>query len=93
MQDVKEKLEKIRVDAEDCQLISKLATNPAHRWSAGLDHSNFCQEHGRNTELMGIDVEPVRLDRGFGTVSTQPITLRPKDRRARRPRRLQIRSS
>jgi hypothetical protein len=31
MQDVKARLEKIRVDAEDCQLISKLATNPAKR--------------------------------------------------------------
>jgi predicted transcriptional regulator len=31
MQDVKERLDKLRVDAEDCELISKLATNPAKR--------------------------------------------------------------
>jgi predicted transcriptional regulator len=31
MQDVKERLEKLRVDAEDCELISKLATNAAKR--------------------------------------------------------------
>lgn len=29
MQDVKQRLEKLRMDAEECQLISRLATNPA----------------------------------------------------------------
>lgn len=31
MQDIKQRLERLRVDAEDCQLISRLATNPAKR--------------------------------------------------------------
>ena len=31
MQDVKQRLEKLRVDAEECQLIGRLATNPAKR--------------------------------------------------------------
>ncbi len=29
MQDVKQRLEKLRTDAEECHLISRLATNPA----------------------------------------------------------------
>jgi hypothetical protein len=31
MLDVKQRLEKLRADAEECQLISRLATNPAKR--------------------------------------------------------------
>lgn len=31
MQDIKQRLEKLRTDAEECLLISKLATNPAKR--------------------------------------------------------------
>lgn len=31
MQDIKQRLEKLRTDAEECHLISKLATHPAKR--------------------------------------------------------------
>jgi hypothetical protein len=31
MQDIKQRLEKLRVDAEECQLISRLATDPIKR--------------------------------------------------------------
>ena len=31
MKDVKERIEKLRIDAEDCNIISKLATSPAKR--------------------------------------------------------------
>jgi hypothetical protein len=31
MQDIKQRLEKLRADAEECQLISQLATNPVKR--------------------------------------------------------------
>ena len=31
MQDFQQRLEKLRIDAEECQLISQLATNPVKR--------------------------------------------------------------
>jgi hypothetical protein len=36
MQDIKQRLEKLRVDAEECQLISRLATDPKRNAFAQL---------------------------------------------------------
>lgn len=51
MQDIKQRLEKLHTDAEECQLISKLATNPAKR-KAFKELADEYQKMARDLEAL-----------------------------------------